>query len=168
MKKLVTAILIGSLSIAGSGITQGNELVDYLGGGIAIQDVDGFDNGFALALNAGKNMANVNENFFLEGEFTYTLSSPEKNSAELDILTLGGYGVFILPLNEQFNLKGRGGLLYWDADSNFGFRGDDSDIELSAGFGAEYALDDTMKITLDYTIIESHINHLGLGIKVGI
>ena len=173
MKKLHTAILIGSLSIAGSGITQGNELVDYVGGGIAIQDIDGFDEGFALVLNAGKNMSNVNENFFLEGEFTYTLASPEFKSngfsMEADILTLGGYGVFLLPLNDQFNLKGRGGLVYWDADvdSNFGPAGGDDGLELSIGFGAEYVLSDSMKLTLDYTIIESDISHIGAGIKVG-
>ena len=174
MKKLKTAILIGSLSIAGSGITQGNELVDYVGGGVAIQDIDGFGDGLALVLNAGKNMSNVHENFSLEGEFTYTLDSPEFKSGgfsmEADILTLAGYGVFILPLNDQFNLKGRAGLLYWDADidSNFGAAGSDSEIELSFGFGAEYVLNDSMKIALDYTIIESDISHIGLGIKVGL
>ena len=165
-EKFNAAILIGSLSIAGSGITLGNELVDYVGGGIAIQDVDGFDDGLALVLNAGKNLPNVNENFFLEGEFTYTLDSPEWKTTELDLLTLGGYAVFLLPLDDQFNLKGRAGLAYIDVDVNSG--GGDSDIELSFGFGAEYALNDTMKITLDYTHLESHISHLGFGIKVGI
>lgn len=170
MKKLHTAILAGSLCLAGAGIAQANELVDYAGGGIAIQDVDGFDDGLALVLNAGKNMPDVHENFYLEGEFTYTISSPEiefiGGSVEINIFTLAGYAAYILPLNEQFNLKGRAGLLYEDIDADS--FGSDSDIGLSFGFGGEYVLNDGMKLTLDYTIIESDVSHIGLGIKVGL
>ncbi len=172
MKKLPITLLAGSLVLGGAGIAQANEIFDYAGGGIAIQDLDGFDDGMALVLTAGKNMADVHENFYLEGEFTYTLSSPEFDtfggSIEVDLFTLGGYGAFVHPLNDQFNLKGRAGLVYWDSDVDPSsiLIGDDDGIELSFGFGAEYMLNDEMKITFDYTIIESDLTHLGLGVKV--
>lgn len=170
MKKLNTALLAGSLCLVGASASQASALVDYAGGGLAIQDVDGFDDGLALVLNAGKNMPSVHENFFIESEFTYTISSPEitffGGSIEASILTLAGYAAYILPLNEQFNLKGRAGILYEDVDvDSFG---SDTDIGLSLGFGGEYILNDGMKITFDYTIIESDVSHLGLGIKIGL
>lgn len=174
MKKLSTALLAGTLFLGGANVAHTDEILDYVSGGIAIQDLDGFDEGMALVLNGGKNMANVHENFFLEGEFTYTFSSSEFDtfggSVEIDFLTLGGYGTFMHPLNERFNIKGRGGLVYWDADVDPSsiFYGDDDGIELSIGFGAEYAMSDTMKLTFDYTIIESDLTHLGMGVKVGL
>ncbi|HKJ87491.1 MAG TPA: outer membrane beta-barrel protein, partial [Gammaproteobacteria bacterium] len=81
---------------------------------------------------------------------------------DLDVTTLGAYGAYTLPV-DRFRLHARLGLVYETIDVSHGkWTGSDSDTNLSWGFGGGYQVDDRLEVTLEYTRIEEHIDHLGV------
>jgi hypothetical protein len=144
----------------------------YVGGGLLLQDVDGFDDGMALSLRGAKAIPgiladNVRGTVSVEGELTQTLVSPEadlpataaNDSVELDITTLGGYGVYTLPV-DRVRFRGRMGVVYEHISAEGG--DDDSELNLSLGFGAGVMVTRRVEVGADYTYIEEDINHLGV------
>ena len=167
MKTLKTLCAIALLAVAG---TSQAEPGDYMNLQLGIADVDGFDEGFVAIGTLGRPLPNINKNFSVEGEFTTTIMDPDTtiagNSVEVSYFTLGGYGVYTLPLNQYTNLRGRAGIIYYDTDvSGPGFGGSDDGFELSVGFGVTYDLNKKMDLIAEYTIIESDISHLSAGIQ---
>jgi opacity protein-like surface antigen len=144
--------------------------IDYVGAQLAISDIDGFDNGLALVLNAGKELNNL-PGLAVEGELTTTVSSPEADiggiSAEASYWTLAGYGVYTIPLNQQVGLRGKVGALYENVDVDVSGAGDESDDEfgLSLGVGATFRMSPKMNLIAEYTRIEEDVNHLSAGVQ---
>lgn len=168
MKTLKTLCAIALLAASG---TSQAEPGDYMNLQLGIADVDGFDEGLVAIGTLGRPLPNINKNFSVEGEFSTTILDPDTtiagNSIEVSYFTLGGYGVYTLPLNQYMNLRGRAGIIYYDTDVSVngpGYRGSDDGFELSVGFGMTYDINKKMDFIAEYTIIESDISHLSAGI----
>lgn len=146
----------------------------YGGAQLAISDVDGYDNGLALVVSAGMNLNPERRGGFgIEGELTTTLSKPEVKvsnaSAELSYFTIAGYGVYAVPVDQNFGVRGRLGLLYENLNSDTlgpisGKDGDD--FSGSFGIGATYRFTHNLNGIAEYTYIEKDINHLSAGIQL--
>lgn len=179
IRKTATA-LVGAMAMAGA-ISSANA-AEYASLQLGMSDVTGLNNGSALIGTLGIPMPHVGPHFSFEGEFTKALGKPEVSyvdwfgdriSTEVDYWTLGGYGVLAIPLNNQFSLRGRIGLLYESLDVQFrdtgwapgNFTVSDSDLGLSYGFGLTYKTSSTMKFIAEYTQIESDISHLSAGVQ---
>ncbi|MDZ7661307.1 outer membrane beta-barrel protein [Thiohalophilus sp.] len=168
MKTLKTLTAASLLAVTGVSYAESG---DYMNLQLGISDVDGFSNGLAAIGTFGRPVPNVHENFSVEGEFTTTIADPDAtiagNSVEVSYFTLGAYGVYSLPLNQYAKLRGRAGMIYYDADFSGagGPYGSDDGFELSVGFGATYNLNQQMDLIAEYTIIESDISHLSAGIQ---
>ena len=142
----------------------------YFNAALGIADVDGFDDGWVLIGGYGIQVPEVDKNFFIEGEITATLDDPERAGADVSYYTLAGYAVYALPVTQTVDLRGRAGLLYYDADVSgtagpFSFREDEDGIELSFGIGARFEVNNELDVIVDYTQIESDIDHLSAGIQ---
>lgn len=171
------ALAVASALIAPFSAAQAEE--SYVGAQLAIADVDGMDNGLALALSYGQALPNVHRNFSVEGEFTTTISDPDDTytiagvtyRADLSYYTLAAYGVYNHPLNPKLDLYGRVGLLYESVDVSVrdslggSASGSDDDLGISLGAGIDYSFSPQMDLTAGVTIIESDINHISAGIK---
>lgn len=153
--------------LAGTAIstpTLGQEGRAYLGGGLALQDVDGHDSGSAMVLRGGYDLfpptSRMIGSLALEGELTRTLTSPESGSRELDITSFGTYAAYTFPI-QRFLLRGRAGFVYQNFDFEGG-GGDDDELDLSAGLGAGYRVTRNFDVTLEYTFMGDDVSHLGL------
>jgi opacity protein-like surface antigen len=167
----ITSVALGlAATPALSQETPTNPFIDYFGAGLVIADVDGFDGGLALVLNAGKEFRGM-PGFAVEGEVTTTIDNPDAElggaSGDVSYWTLGGYGAYTIPLGQQFGVRGRLGAVFEDVDvdSNVGGGGSDQEFNLSVGVGANFDVSKQLAVTADYTRIEEDINHYGIGVK---
>ncbi|MFA5529112.1 MAG: outer membrane beta-barrel protein [Thiohalomonadaceae bacterium] len=144
----------------------GGGVIDYFTGQLVWADVDDFDEALALALTAGKNIA---PNFYLEGELTTTISDAEAEGAgddiELSYWSFGAYGVYALPLGQDFALRGRLGGVYISADDEGGDSGLDDEFNVSFGVGGIYDLTPRLNLVAEYTRMDEDINHLSAGVQ---
>ena len=137
----------------------------------ALADVDGFDEGLALAATVGVPAGNVAPNLAFEGELGLTLVDPERNTpagnVEASYWYLAGFGVYSLPLNNGWALRGKLGLGYLDTEVRApgGNVADDSDLEAMLGVGLTIPMNSTMRFITEYTRIESDIGHLSAGVQ---
>ena len=177
MKKTYTGLAL-SITLAMSATAANAEMpIDSASAGVAMQSITGLDNGIALVLNAEKKLANVNEKFSVEGEFSYSISPASIGdsalvSSEISIMSLAGYGVYSHSINSQLSVHGRIGLLYESVSAevcitgNCG-TGDATDTGLSYGAGVKYNINDKMAVRLDYTIIDADAVNMGVGVSMG-
>lgn len=167
--KSVSRIIIGILVLAGIS-TCAVAQERYFNAGIGIADVDGFDDGLVVIGGYGARIPEVSKNFFVEGEVTATLSDPDAPAGDLSYYTFAGYGTYALPVSQAVDLRGRAGLLYYDADvsgstGGTGFSEDDDGLELSYGIGVTVEVNTQVEVLVDYTQIESDITHLSAGVQ---
>lgn len=158
------AVLAGMLATAPAAAAQ-NPM--YMGGGIAIQSVTNADDGVAGVFRVGAKLDEMTGGFGVEGEITHSLIDPQvgPNDRDLTITTLGGYGVYTVPLpNQRVSLRGRLGLVWEELDPEGG--GSDTEMELSWGLGGEYRHSSTLSSFVEYTRIESDVSHLSAGVQV--
>ncbi|HKJ70880.1 MAG TPA: outer membrane beta-barrel protein [Gammaproteobacteria bacterium] len=165
------ATAFGLLALPAAACAASPTLGTYVGGGLAIQDVDGFDDGTAVNLRGAAALPGVLADgvpgaLSVEGELTRTLTSPERDlpsgrTVDLDITTLGGYGVYTFPV-QRLMLRGRLGLLYEHISANGG--DDDNNLELSLGFGAGVMVTQRLEVAASYTYIENDVDHLGANV----
>lgn len=191
MKKQTLTLALGLSMIMGTGVAAANPF-DYSSAGIAQQnysnsDIDDLDlnmeSGTSIILAAGKHMPNLHERFSVEGEFGYTLSGPSASAtqagitltSDTTIMTLGGYGVYSMPLMEKLSFKGRAGLVYHSASTELSGSAcdvadcasytpdDDTGVDLAYGVGLNYQLNSKMDIYSKATFAGSSTLY-GLGI----
>lgn len=135
----------------------------------ALADVDGYDSGIAGIATYGVRVPEMHKNFSVEGEFGMTFIEPEGKAAgttyEASYYTLGAYGVYAHPVSEKFHVRGRLGVLYEDVEisSAAGSTSDDG-FELTFGAGISIGLSKESRFLLEYTVIESDINHISAGL----
>ncbi len=103
--------------------------------------------------------------FAIEGEITTTVSSAEHESRndELDIFTFAGYGVY--RSSGKLYFKGKAGLLteYLNiSGGRFALEGYGGAISLGAGAG--FRISNNTNLEFEYTIIETDIDFVSLGI----
>ena len=167
------AALLGLIDLPGAAGAQPASVGSYVGGGLFLQDVNGYDDGMGLNVRGATALPGVLNDgvpgaVSLEGELTRSLVSPEHSlpptatgdSVAVDITTLGGYGVYTYPA-QRFRLRGRFGLIYENIAADDGYH-DDSEVGLSLGFGAGYMVTGRVEVAANYTYIEDDVEHLGI------
>lgn len=106
--------------------------------------------------------------FFGEGEYSRTFSDGEANafggSGDYDVETLSAYGGFRSA--GQLFWKAKVGLSWWDfaVDGAPAGTGEDDDVSLSFGAGGGWRLNENTGIEAEYTIIDSDISFLSVGV----
>ncbi len=169
MKSLgVTATLLGAMLVAGSAQAAGGT---YFAAQGALADVDGFDEGLALTATVGMPAGTAAPNLAFEGELGLSLIDPQRDTVAGDVEAsywyLAGFGVYNLPLNNGWALRGRLGIGYLDTEvrSPGGNVADDSDLEAMLGVGMTIPVNSTMRFITEYTRIEADIGHLSAGVQ---
>lgn len=163
-------LIVGLLAMLLTGAANAEPFNRYTTFQAALADVDGYDSGIAGVATYGIRVPEMHKNFSVEGEFAMTFVEPEgKRSGttyEASYHALGAYGVYAHPLSEKFHVRGRLGVLYEDVEiSAPGYSESDDDFELSYGFGITVGLTKESRFILEYTVLESDINHISAGMQ---
>ncbi len=175
MKKLLAASLL-TASLAS--VSYADSFLDYLGFGLALQDVSSpnFDNGTAVVINGGKSLY---QGIGLEFEGTASVQKMEGSfngiTDDVDFWSLGMYSTYIWKLG-NLSIKPRLGLVYDSIKSDIGIDSpkvavagenytgtDKSGLGLSAGIGLAYQLGESYNVYTNYTRMEDEIDHLTFG-----
>ncbi|MCK9530250.1 MAG: porin family protein [Gammaproteobacteria bacterium] len=142
-----------------------SQFVDYVTAQLVWADVDAYDEALALAIAAGKTVA---PNFSVEGELTTTITEAEAeaagSNAETTYWSVGAYGVYALPVGEDFALRGRLGGVYLNVDQDVGGL-DGDEFNVSFGVGGLYDLSPNLNLIAEYTRLDADINHLSAGVQ---
>lgn len=169
----IKAVLTSTILILASfgAFAQNN---NYLNAQLAIADIDGFDDGLAVVATYGMPMPNVHKNFAIEAELSITISDAETTLVGVPLnasyVSAGGYAVYNHPINPDFSLFGRAGLVYIDFDIAVGGPGVtitdvDEGLKLSYGIGLTYNINKTMNLTAGYTALGEDASQLSAGLQ---
>lgn len=169
-RKQTIFALLALAVMAASGTAQAQPFNRYTTFQAALADVDGYDSGIAGIATYGIRVPELHQNFAVEGEFGMTFVEPEGKvggtTYEVSYYTLGAYGVYAQPLSEKFHVRGRLGVLYEDVEvSTAAGSESDDDFELSFGLGITVGMGKESRFILEYTVIDSDINHISAGMQ---
>jgi len=150
-----------------------------------IKNVD--DRGFTAIVSGSMKLDDMidMEGFSAEAEFSKSLTTPAGSSAsgggttiksETSYWSLGAYGAYTYPVNDEISVKGRVGLVYLSMsfDSSCSGTGcaffssssaSDSETELAFGVTGTYAFKDDMDIIAEFTKIDQ-LSHIGIGVAM--
>ena len=175
MKKLLTASL---LTISLVTAAQAESIIDYVGVGLALQDVNSpnFNNGTALVITGGKSFY---QSFGMEFEGTASIQKMEGTfngiKDDIDFWSIGMYSTYIWKLG-NLSVKPRMGIIYDNIKSNINiespkipvagvqYQGTNiNSLGLSAGVGLAYRLGANYNVYTNYTRMEDDISHLTFG-----
>ncbi len=175
MKKVLSASL---LAVSLTSVLHAESFFDYLGFGLALQDVSSpnFDNGTAIVVNGGKSFFG---GFGMELEGTTSVQKMEGSfnglQDDINFWSLGMYSTYIWKLG-NLSVKPRIGLVYDSIKSDIDINApktpvtgelytgtDKSGLGLSAGIGFAYQLGENYNVYTNYTRIEDDIDHLTFG-----
>lgn len=160
-KLLVSTVALATLSTASMADT-------YAGAGLALENLTGYDMGFALVLNGGMTFDDVDlgpGKLAAEGEFTYSMVAPSVGTVDASLMTLGGYAAYIYNVNKELYVKPRIGLIYKSIDYGT-WIGSVSEIGIALGVGGGYKINKKMDAYADFTLIDgSDITHLTAGVE---
>lgn len=133
------------------------------GGEMNISDGIPFNDATSVGILLGTNVQD--SGLAIEGELTTTVSAAEHKTisgSELDIYTLAFYGVYRSA--GSFYIKGKAGLIYEYLNiSSFIFPLEGEDIGISLGVGGGFRISNSVNLELEYTLIESDIDYISLG-----
>lgn len=138
----------------------------------------GFDDTWALGATLGYNLGQRGQGFGFEGEITATLSDsensspgiPDVNRVRFNYTSYAAYGVYRAPLTPEIGLRARLGVVYIDGELRY--RGADSrtrsdnETNLSGGLGLTYAFTRHLHGLVEWTHLDSDINHVGAGVQL--
>lgn len=141
----------------------------YAGGGLAVQSVTGYEDGYAVVGKVGTYFRDAREGLGAELEASRSLIEPEQGAwggggNDVALTTLAGYSTFTVRHPEQpLAVRARLGLAWEYADPD----GGDSETELNVSYGIGGTADLANGFTafVDYTHIEADVGHLNLGIQ---
>ncbi len=175
VRPLITAAaMAASLGMGTAQAADGN----YANVQLAFANVDGFDNTMSLVAAYGIPVKQYGINVELEltkslADASTSATYPFIGTVDMDAsyLTLAGYAVYTMPLQDKLDLRARAGLLYESVSVSVSnplvsASADGTDTGLSFGVGLSYAFKKDMNIVADYTIIEQDISHLAVGVQV--
>lgn len=142
----------------------------YFGAQLGIADVDGFDEGLMVAGTLGLPADHMVPNLAFEAELGMSLVDPERDvvggTVEISYWYLAGFGVYNVPLNGDFKLRGKLGMGYLDAEADGpGGSASDSDLELMYGVGLSIPLRGDLRGLVEYTHVESDLGQLSAGVQ---
>lgn len=167
---LFSLLVVLAMGISGMASAQPyNRYVTFQG---ALADVDGYDSGIAGVATYGIRVPELHKNFAVETEASMTFIEPEGKGVggetfEVSYYTLGAYGVYAHPLSEKFHLRGRLGILYNNVEVSSPSRSSsDDDFDLSYGLGITAGMGKSTNVILEYTVINTDINHISVGLQL--
>jgi len=181
MKKtlLASAIAAAMFSTATMAAGSTGKMVDYFNVSMGSQAVTDLDSGSALIGSIGKDLSDHVQNLAAEVEMSKTVGKPSldqtipligSTSLDADVFSMAGYAVYNIPASPQFTFRGKAGLLYESVTAEACAAGlctsaDDTNFGLSYGVGATWNVKKNFNILGEYTIVESDVSNLALGIK---
>jgi len=180
MKKtlLASAIAAAMVSTATMAATD-SKMVDYFNVSMGSQAVTDLDAGTAFIGTLGKSLNNHVQNLAAEVEMSKTIGKASLDqtipligttSLDADVFSMAGYAVYNIPASPQFTFRGKAGLLYESVTAEACAAGlctsaDDTNFGLSYGVGATWNVKKNFNVLGEYTIVESDVSNLALGIK---
>jgi len=170
IKKTLMAASVLSLALAGA---TAHAQTGYASASVgqADYDIPGFDEGTSFKLTGG---FQINENFALEGSYI-NFGEAEDDTAPVWTAEATGFNlaaVATLPITEQFDVFGKAGMLFWDAEiseEGFGQFAEDDGSDLGFGFGASFNASEQVSVIAEYEMFEvadEDLNNLSLGVRV--
>ena len=131
------------------------------------RDVD-YGNGVSIGGLFGHHIPDTD--MALEVEMTGTVSSPSGDRqafGDLDVYTLGAYGVYRTPGDLYF--KAKGGLVYENLNVDvYSVPVEGAAINLSLGLGGGYRINDHISAELEWTVIDPDISFASLGLNLAL
>ena len=163
---MIKKLLISTVAVAA--LSTSAMADKYASAGLALENLNGYDMGFALVLDGGMTFDDVNVGpgtLAAEGEFTYSMVAPSVSGVDASLMTLGAYAAYIFDINKAFYVKPRVGLIYKSLDYGT-WIGSVSEIGLALGVGGGYKLNKQMDIYADFNLIDgTDITHLTAGVQ---
>lgn len=153
--------------------SQAADMQPYYGvkAGLMMPDTSGFDDALNVGVVVGVPVTELKRpnsgiagTISVEGELTLTLIKGDVNisvppfgrfDGEWDVWTLGGFGVYRSPVNNNLYFKGKVGLVHSDVDvSVSGASGSGSDTDLALGIGLGYKLSGRSNLEFELTLLD--------------
>jgi opacity protein-like surface antigen len=120
-----------------------------------------------------------------EGEFNYRISGgdwdygfgPASATTEFKLWTIAGYFAYRYPVGDNLFLKGKAGILYENVDAevtldymgeHYSYYGGGTDTGLSIGAGVGMKLSEKLTGEVEFTVIESDVNYLSVGLNMAL
>lgn len=173
MKKLLLSLFTIILLLSFSAQAQAEQPKTYWGLKSGIIDVDYADSIIPIGVFYGQHIQNK---VYLEVEMNLGLLGGEASyygvDSDVDLITLAGYAVYLNPVNDKWAFKGKGGLIYRDAEVTVDIPGlgkvkyGDSGIGLSFGAGGRYDLGTGKYLDIELTILESDLTFISGGLVI--
>jgi len=173
MKKLLSTVAISAIlstGAIGADFVQGG----YYGGvGVGVEDYSTYSSinpGYTLVINGGKPIVKLGPGTLgAEGEFTYTvipLTYGWNDQYDLDILTLGAYATYTFDFSDKLYARGKLGIVNrnttWDSSYS-----DDSIVNVGAGIGVGFKINNTMRIFSDLIVLDSSdLKQFNVGLQI--
>jgi len=172
IKKTLMAASVLSLALAGA---TAHAQTGYASASVGQADYDiaevEFEKSTSFKLTGGYQ---INENFALEGSYINFGSAEDEEFGLVEVESTGINlaAVGTLPINDQFDLFAKAGMLFWDAEASadiIGFSAEDDGSDLGFGFGASFNASEQVSIIAEYEMFEvadEDLNNLSLGVRV--
>jgi opacity protein-like surface antigen len=133
--------------------------------GLMMPDASNFDDavniggiiGVPIAALQPDASGDITGSIALEGELTVTLIEGDIDftSADWDVWTLGGYGVYRSPSSNNLYFKGKVGVVHSDVDVSSGsFSASDSDTDPAIGVGLGIKMGASSKLEFEFTLLD--------------
>jgi len=168
---VISLALLGSLTAAGATQAEGKI---YVGAKASVvqADLQGFDNALNAGVYGGYNLLGKNSHFAadlkggtlaVEGEVSLSIVKGDISPVgDWDLTSLGVHAAYRHPLNDNFYLKGKLGLVRYDLDTSVASVGSGSDTALAAGIGAGWKVGPG-SLEAEITTYESDILFVSVG-----
>lgn len=173
MNRLIPATIVACGLMLATAPVRAQEVINpmYFGfkAGSMDADVSGFDNASNWGVLLGFTLYDNPEagSFSLEGEYTRSFDKGDARvggvRGEWDVETLALYGAY--RTGGSVFLKAKAGMANWDLNvSRVSSRAENDDTDFSFGAGAGLRLSPRTGFELEYTVIESDLSFVSLGV----
>jgi len=174
----IAAAMFSTATMAASS-TGHSKMIDYFNVSMGSQSVTDLDAGTAFIGTLGKSLNDHVQNLAAEVEMSKTVGKASLDqtipligttSLDADVFSMAGYAVYNIPASPQFTFRGKAGLLYESVTAEACAAGlcasaDDTNFGLSYGVGATWNIKKNFNVLGEYTVVESDVSNLALGIK---
>ncbi|MDH3342988.1 MAG: porin family protein [Gammaproteobacteria bacterium] len=167
--KRIALIFILSVTHIGSVFSAADTMYFGVKAGLMMPDIPEMSNATNIGFVIGSKLKNE---ISVEGEMTITALDGDVSifgvSGDWDVMTIAGYGVYRSEKSGGVYFKGKAGLLYEDVNiqmTGLPVSSSGTDTGLSLGFGAGFDIGNGQTLEVEYTIIESDVSFLSVGVN---
>ncbi len=162
LKTALALVMLGSVSYAKDATTGEQGL--YAGAGLSVMATDdNGDAGIGMSLRAGAALDKVLKGFGVQVELNKSLSDPEnRNNRDIDVMTFATYATFDISIpDSKMTLRPKIGAILPNMKDDI----DSRDLILSSGFGITYAIEKSVRLYADYTVLGEAISNYSAGFE---